>query len=330
MNCTAWNSVRANAETNRPSAMPEQRVQHREHDDQPGVEPATCRSSRPKRDDATRAPPAARPARRTPGRSRPAGRASRAACVISRSSVPVVRSRSIAIDVTRNIEMSGKMPTQRHARCARTSPACPSNTYLISAIEHARHDEQQRDRARVAAQLQQHPPAGGQGHPGAHDAPSSPTRRRKACSTVVGAGARAAAASRRRRGEDGAVAHQHEVVAAVGLVHHVARDEQRRAARRPARGSVPTGRARSTGSRPTVGSSSTSSRGSPSSAVASDTRARWPPERRPTGRSARASRSTVGDRLVDPLGAGRRARGRSSAGSRGRSGRRRPTGACVT
>ena len=39
---------------------------------------------------------------------------------------------------------------------------------------------------------------------------------------------------------------------------------------------------RSTGSSPTVGSSRTSSSGEPSSAVASDTRARWPPERRLT------------------------------------------------
>ena len=31
--------------------------------------------------------------------------------VISRSSVPVVRSRSIAIDVTTNIETNGKIPT---------------------------------------------------------------------------------------------------------------------------------------------------------------------------------------------------------------------------
>ena len=42
---------------------------------------------------------------------------------------------------------------------------------------------------------------------------------------------------------------------------------------------------RSTGSSPTVGSSRTSRSGSPSSAVASETRARCPPERRPTTRS---------------------------------------------
>ena len=39
---------------------------------------------------------------------------------------------------------------------------------------------------------------------------------------------------------------------------------------------------RSSGSSPTVGSSSTSSSGSPSRAQASETRARWPPESRPT------------------------------------------------
>ena len=41
---------------------------------------------------------------------------------------------------------------------------------------------------------------------------------------------------------------------------------------------VPQRSRRSTGSRPTVGSSRTSSSGLPTSAVASDTRARWPPE----------------------------------------------------
>jgi hypothetical protein len=46
---------------------------------------------------------------------------------ISRSSVPVVRSRSIAIEVTRNIEMKGKMPTIGPPTRSNVS-GCPSKT----------------------------------------------------------------------------------------------------------------------------------------------------------------------------------------------------------
>ena len=64
----------------------------------------------------------------------------------------------------------------------------------------------------------------------------------------------------------------------VGLVHDVARDEQRHAVGGQRRGTCPTGRGAGRGSRPTVGSSRTRSRGSASSAVASDTRVRSPPD----------------------------------------------------
>jgi hypothetical protein len=46
---------------------------------------------------------------------------------IRRSSVPVLRSRSIAIEVTRNIRISGKMPTSG-APMRSNVPGRPSNT----------------------------------------------------------------------------------------------------------------------------------------------------------------------------------------------------------
>ena len=53
--------------------------------------------------------------------------------------------------------------------------------------------------------------------------------REKRLLDVAVAGARAELV-RRLRGDDASAAHQHELVAALGLVHDVARDEQRRAA----------------------------------------------------------------------------------------------------
>ena len=73
------------------------------------------------------------PAARTRGRSRASRSSFASGIVISRSSVPVVRSRSIAIDVTRNIEMSGKIPTIGTPTRSNV-PGWPSNTYLSSAI----------------------------------------------------------------------------------------------------------------------------------------------------------------------------------------------------
>jgi len=59
------------------------------------------------------------------------------------------------------------------------------------------------------------------------------------------------------------------------------------------RRNVPHRSRRSTGSSPTVGSSSTSSSGRPSSAAASDTRDRWPPDSVPTSRLPERARSLV-------------------------------------
>ena len=113
------------------------------------------------------------------------------------------------------------------------------------------------------------------------------------------------------------LAHEQQRVAAVRLVHHVARDEQRRTALGELGGTSSQRSRRRTGSCPTVGSSSTSSSGRPSSAAASEARARWPPEsfstrgpRRPRDRRSRAARRRGR--------AERRARARSSGGSRAR------------
>ena len=52
--------------------------------------------------------------------------------VISRSSVPDVRSRSVAIEVIRNISRNGKMPSS--AGAIRENSAAESNTYRSSTI----------------------------------------------------------------------------------------------------------------------------------------------------------------------------------------------------
>ena len=82
---------------------------------------------------------------------------------------------------------------------------------------------------------------------------------------------------------------------------------------------------RRTGSRPTVGSSSTSSCGSFRSAVASETRARWPPESRSTTRSANSRQPDRRDHGLHPRGRRPEHAARSSAGSRAPRGRRTPT-----
>ena len=147
---------------------------------------------------------------------------------------------------------------QRHARSARNS-GVPSKTHLISAIEHARHDEHQRERARVAAQLRQHAAAPWPGRIGGLTPPALDQARKASSMASVPVAAQQELGG--VGGEDAAVAHEQEGVAALGLVHHVARDEQGRAAVGEAAEHRPEV-VRSTGSRPTVGSSSTSSSGS--------------------------------------------------------------------
>ena len=66
----------------------------------------------------------------------------------------------------------------------------------------------------------------GERHARAHDAPSISTRNASSRSSVRVSSQKLVG---RRLREDPPIADQHELVAAIGLVHHVARDEQRRA-----------------------------------------------------------------------------------------------------
>ena len=100
-------------------------------------------------------------------------------------------------------------------------------------------DEEQRDRARVAADLPQHPPP---------DRPRDARRScRGACSMMrqerpaeVGLAGLAAKAVGCRLTEDRAFSHQQDLVALRRLVHHVARDQQRGALARELGGTSPT------------------------------------------------------------------------------------------
>ena len=150
---------------------------------------------------------------------------------------PGVRSRSIVIEVTRNIETSGKSPSSGTPTCWNTSGRS-AKSWSTRKIEHARDDEEQRDRARVAAELGEHAQRGRDGAARLTRAPPS-TRRRNASSRSL-APVRASSPSGRLDGEDASLAEQDEPVAARCLVHDVARDEQRRAAVAPARGRSPT------------------------------------------------------------------------------------------
>ena len=173
----------------------------------------------------------------------PAGRAWRAASS-SGAQRPEVRSRSIAIDVTRNIVMNGNIPSIWRRRS--NSGADISLSRKSSAGRSAA-----RDRAGVADL------------PGARRWPDP-------ASCPPGAGAPPSRARRCARAAPGVVsATARPRASAAGgcsapLVHHVAGDQQRRAlsARRWKRSQGRGG----AGSRPTVGSSSTSMSGRPSRA----------------------------------------------------------------
>ena len=79
MNCTAWNSVAANALTNRPSAMPSSASSDRDDARSSQAGPATSRPYTVSESVADHARPARRRPRRRPARSRAAGRACRSA-----------------------------------------------------------------------------------------------------------------------------------------------------------------------------------------------------------------------------------------------------------
>ena len=144
--------------------------------------------------------------------------------VISRSSVPVVRSRSIVIDVTTNIAMKGKSPRQRCADAVEDARLVDEEP-VEQGDEHDRDEQQQRDRAGVAADLQEHASAGGHGT--AHAIAPVSTSRRKALVHRLAAGAGSDLGGRPTV-EEPPAADEQELVAALGLVHDVARDEERR------------------------------------------------------------------------------------------------------
>ena len=211
---------------------------------------------------------------------------------------------------------------------SKTSGAARRTRYL-SSVTRARTGttSEQRDRPRVAAELRAARATRSRqvAARGSSAAPASIEAQERAVE-VLRAGPRAQlvraspAASRRpsRRSS--------ERVAAVGLVHHVARDEQRRARRPRARGTVCQRSRRSTGSRPD-GRLVEHEQLGPAEQRRRERDARALAAGEPVDDAVRArrSRSTRVDHLVDPLRAARRGRARSSAGSPARSGRRRPT-----
>ena len=149
--------------------------------------------------------------------------------VSSRSSVPVVRSRSIAIEVTRNIEISGKMPSNGAADALEDKAVLEDE--LSSMTSSARNDEEQRDRPRVVPELEQNAAAPWQAwRAGSRAFPSASAQERRLELLVRPSASRSSAGV--SAASEPAVAQQQQVVAARRLVHYVARDEERRPAGR--------------------------------------------------------------------------------------------------
>ena len=115
-------------------------------------------------------------------------------------------------------------------------------------------------------------------------------------------------------GDDRALAHQQQPVAALGLVHHVAGDEDRRAAVGELGGTAPTGRGGAPGRGRRSARRGRAGRARRAARPRGWTRERWPP-REPADHLVGVLDQV--DRLdgscVDPLGARRRAPGRRSA-----------------
>ena len=108
MNCTAWNSVVANADISRPRAVPStasttanRPIAHGIWTSSPSSQIATAELT----SDCTRA------ATPKPSAYPPMSSPRRRGVVSRRSSVPDVRSRTIVTDVTRNMMMNGNSPS---------------------------------------------------------------------------------------------------------------------------------------------------------------------------------------------------------------------------
>ena len=210
--------------------------------------------------------------------------------VISRSSVPVVRSRSIEIEVTRNIVMNGNIPSigaPRRSNSASPSSCCSRNsstlgTTISSAMVRGSWRICASTRAVVANVMR------------ALTAPPRPARRNAAsisCSPVRSRSSAGVVSATRPPSRISSSRSQRAASSITWLeTSNVAPSSARRWNR------VQRSR-RSTGSSPTVGSSSTSRSGSPSSAAASDTRERWPPDSVPVSWSPASARSTAASAL---------------------------------
>ena len=151
MNWTAWNSLVAKALRNRPSATPSSAFATASATTRPG-EPCDGHAKQSEGDGGGRRTSVARRRARTRSRTRAIRSSLASGRDIRRSSVPPVRSRSIAIDVIRNMMINGNMPT--------SGTAIRSKRGLVRVEDVAkecqqsrRDDENERERPPVAAEL---------------------------------------------------------------------------------------------------------------------------------------------------------------------------------
>ena len=284
MNCTAWNSVRANALTSRPSAVPSTAsATATTTSSQTG--PGDVEAEHPDREARRRAPTGRRPPARTPGRSRAGSRPCPSASRAAARGCPRCARAAWSTLVTRNITMNGKIAEQRRPD--------PVEDVAGQVVE---HPPQQRRAARTAGPAAA-PTCGGRGAAGCRTRPATasvtprrssdtrlgarrsgpgtpPRRRRRRCARAARAGVSSAmscpsriSSSRSQR---------------VGLVHHVAGDEHRGARRRRAGGTAPTGRGAAPGRGRRSARRAPAARARRAGRRRGETRDRWPPESRPT------------------------------------------------
>ena len=208
MNCTAWNSVRANALANRPSVLPSTAFRIARTTISHG-EPRDVEPEHDEGDARRRAPPA-----RRRERERAAVAAEQPELRQRQGHQPLERPRRALAqhgdrrddehrDEREEPEQRGSDPIE-HAGLVDEEP-------VEQRDERDRDDEQQRHRARVAAQLQEHARASRGGR--RRSCVARLDERRKASSILV-APVRAQDLRRRPSREQPTVTHEHEVVAA--------------------------------------------------------------------------------------------------------------------
>ena len=156
MNCTAWNSVRANALTNRPSAIPSRAFATASTTTRQ-LAPGDVQAEHAEGDRRRSAPPA----RRRPRANAIAVAEQQVELRERHRHQPLERARrALAQHRDRGDEehvMNGKMPEQRAADALERRRLPVEARSAAAPSSSARHDEQQRDRARVAAQLRAAP-----------------------------------------------------------------------------------------------------------------------------------------------------------------------------